>query len=220
MRSVGVGAGGRRGRRLLLLTGCLILGVLRLGAVDAQAATPSSLTGETFTSQRVTGSTLTGTCNDEGGSFSFSVSGTAAGPFAGTFTESGSFTAHPDGFLIDFSSTFTITSTSGTVTGTKRLVGDESHVLCNAGSLATDKLTTAYTATINGTGRDQGAATVNISGLVGIGSPIFSESFGSTGVVQEQCKLGGWKSFGTMFKNQGDCVSFFATGGENRPSGS
>ena len=34
-----------------------------------------------------------------------------------------------------------------------------------------------------------------------------------------QCKHRGWKSFGTMFKNQGDCVSYVATGGKNPPSG-
>ncbi|MGB0096826.1 MAG: hypothetical protein WBP81_30340 [Solirubrobacteraceae bacterium] len=35
-----------------------------------------------------------------------------------------------------------------------------------------------------------------------------------------QCKNGGWKSFGASFKNQGDCMSFVATGGKNPPSGS
>ena len=35
-----------------------------------------------------------------------------------------------------------------------------------------------------------------------------------------QCRHGGWKSFGTMFRNQGDCMSFVATGGKNPPSGS
>jgi hypothetical protein len=34
----------------------------------------------------------------------------------------------------------------------------------------------------------------------------------------EECKNGGWRSFG-VFKNQGDCVSFVATGGENPPPG-
>ena len=32
-----------------------------------------------------------------------------------------------------------------------------------------------------------------------------------------QCKGAGWQSFG-VFKNQGDCVSFVATGGENPPA--
>jgi hypothetical protein len=34
----------------------------------------------------------------------------------------------------------------------------------------------------------------------------------------DQCKKDGWKSYGS-FKNQGDCVSFVATGGKNLPAG-
>jgi hypothetical protein len=33
---------------------------------------------------------------------------------------------------------------------------------------------------------------------------------------KDQCKNGGWRSYG-VFKNQGDCVSFVATGGKNPP---
>ena len=36
--------------------------------------------------------------------------------------------------------------------------------------------------------------------------------------AKDQCKNGGWAQFG--FKNQGDCVSFVATGGKNPPAGS
>lgn len=36
---------------------------------------------------------------------------------------------------------------------------------------------------------------------------------------KDQCKNGGWQTFG-VFKNQGDCVSFVATGGKNPPGGS
>jgi hypothetical protein len=35
---------------------------------------------------------------------------------------------------------------------------------------------------------------------------------------KDQCKNGGWQAYG-VFKNQGDCVSFVATGGRNQPSG-
>jgi hypothetical protein len=35
---------------------------------------------------------------------------------------------------------------------------------------------------------------------------------------KEQCKNGGWRSYG-VFKNQGDCVSYVATKGKNQPSG-
>jgi hypothetical protein len=38
----------------------------------------------------------------------------------------------------------------------------------------------------------------------------------ATPTSKEQCKDGGWKTFG-VFKNQGDCVSFVATGGKNPP---
>jgi hypothetical protein len=34
--------------------------------------------------------------------------------------------------------------------------------------------------------------------------------------TKEQCKDGGWRNF-PVFKNQGDCVSFVATGGKNPP---
>jgi hypothetical protein len=33
---------------------------------------------------------------------------------------------------------------------------------------------------------------------------------------KDQCKNGGWKTFG-VFKNQGDCLSFVATGGKHPP---
>ena len=33
----------------------------------------------------------------------------------------------------------------------------------------------------------------------------------------DQCKNGGWKSYG-VFKNQGDCVSFVVTHGKNAPA--
>jgi hypothetical protein len=33
----------------------------------------------------------------------------------------------------------------------------------------------------------------------------------------DQCKKGGWQSYGGIFKNQGDCVSFVATHGKNAP---
>lgn len=42
-------------------------------------------------------------------------------------------------------------------------------------------------------------------------SPVMPTSIG-------QCKKGGWQTFG-VFKNQGDCVSYVATGGKNPPNG-
>jgi hypothetical protein len=34
---------------------------------------------------------------------------------------------------------------------------------------------------------------------------------------KDQCKNGGWRNHGATFKNQGQCVSFVATGGKHRP---
>jgi hypothetical protein len=36
--------------------------------------------------------------------------------------------------------------------------------------------------------------------------------------TKDQCLKSGWQSFG-VFRNQGDCVSFVATGGKNQPAG-
>ena len=233
MKSLMLGAGVRR-VWYLLLTGCLTLGVLGLEAVKANAATPSSLAGETLISHNVRGSTLTGTCPDTStrtnGSYNFSVNGTAAGPFLGSFTESGSFTTSLSGHLLTFSGTFTIKDSAGTttVTGTKSFsTTSVSEATCDfAGPGGTEldgSIYTTYRATITGTGQDSGNANISIvDDAFGSVTPtlFFSESFGSTGALEKQCRQSGWKSFGTLFKNQGDCVSFAATGGKNPPAGS
>jgi hypothetical protein len=36
--------------------------------------------------------------------------------------------------------------------------------------------------------------------------------------TKDQCKNGGWRTFGSTFKNQGDCVSFVASTGKNPPA--
>ena len=76
-----------------------------------------------------------------------------------------------------------------------------------------------YTATINDV-QEHGTATGSIARQLGESSVEFTEQFDSTGAVQltskDQCKKGGWQSFG--FRNQGDCVSFVATGGQNPPA--
>jgi|KBSMisStandDraft_5_1062788.scaffolds.fasta_scaffold244418_2 hypothetical protein len=40
---------------------------------------------------------------------------------------------------------------------------------------------------------------------------------GGVDLDKDSCKKGGWEAFG-VFKNQGDCVSWFATGGSNGPA--
>jgi hypothetical protein len=70
----------------------------------------------------------------------------------------------------------------------------------------------------------------SIGGALAVSDNGFLFGFSGTGGTQElvvdcgslptttaQCKNGGWRTFG-VFKNQGDCVSFVATGGKNPPS--
>ena len=54
----------------------------------------------------------------------------------------------------------------------------------------------------------------DVASLTGVCTAIIPTS-------KNQCKDGGWTNFDTTvaFKNQGDCVSFVATGGRNPPSG-
>jgi len=55
--------------------------------------------------------------------FDFNTSGAATGPYPGAYTESGSVTFQnaPGGVILSFSSSFTITSGSNVITGTKQL---------------------------------------------------------------------------------------------------
>jgi hypothetical protein len=49
---------------------------------------------------------------------------------------------------------------------------------------------------------------------------VLQEPAPATPTSKDQCKDGGWQTFSDpSFKNQGDCVSFVATHGENPPSG-
>src|SRR5215211_2439662 len=46
----------------------------------------------------------------------------------------------------------------------------------------------------------------------------FTIQFVRSPTSKKQCKKGGWRTF-PQFRNQGDCVSFVATGGKNPPAG-
>ena len=59
-----------------------------------------------------------------------------------------------------------------------------------------------------------GAAQTTLAGF----SDAFVAKIATLPTSQDECKNGGWKTFG-VFKNQGDCVSFVATKGKNPPSG-
>jgi hypothetical protein len=161
---------------------CLTIGVVGLGAVGgARAATPSSLAGETFSSSVFSGTSISGFCNGGNGSLTFSFSGTATGPYPGTYTESGSLTI-TGGTVTAFSATFTITSSAGSVTGSKILdVGN--RATCIVGDVELDSTRVSYTATIKGAYRDTGTGSVSMS--AGMSQPdVLNEAFSiSNGVV-------------------------------------
>jgi hypothetical protein len=74
----------------------------------------------------------------------------------------------------------------------------------------------------------EGRAPTDCSPLppTGFGGPLSPLSAGDIVVVdapplptsKAQCKNGGWRNF-RIFENQGDCVTFVATGGRNPPAG-
>jgi hypothetical protein len=97
-------------------------------AAAAEGVAP--LTGETLIASELPGpgtSTFSGTCDPLGTStFEFTVTGTAVGPYPGTFVERGTLSFGPFGAgagfgVAAFEATFTIQSAVGTVTGTKSL---------------------------------------------------------------------------------------------------
>jgi hypothetical protein len=152
--------------------------------------------GETGTSD------VNGTCNPfTTSTFTFEITGVAAGPYPGTFTESGSFTLNAfaappdfDNTLASFESTFTITSGATTVEGSKSLVETlPSQGLCgfpaipSGGPEAVSLFgTMSYSAEITtptGTGTDSGTAFVNLADFDNpdlVNSHSFTESFTST----------------------------------------
>ena len=60
----------------------------------------------------------------------------------------------------------------------------------------------------------------SVSADVGFLVEIFdSTQAAPTPLSKDDCKKGGWATLGMGFKNQGDCVSYFATNGKNGPAG-
>ena len=242
-------------------------------AVAQTTTLPSSLNGETlFADASVTSPNLhdaAAACNAGGDSIvNYDASGVAAGPYPGTFEETGTVKIGtqnlPNGGLsgtgdtvnigpvVQFNATFRIVSGTTEVTGTKTTVLTGAGI-CSvldgaegtlfgfenaAGSVAYFSLTARYQATIHiatGAFRDEGRATAGLTdadltgfkpatGQTNTRVAGFGSSFISDGEVvpllptsTDQCKNGGWQVFG-VFKNQGDCESFVATGGKNPPA--
>lgn len=135
--------------------------------------------------------------------FDFSTSGAAAGPYPGTYSESGSVTFQnaPGGIILGFSSSFTITSGSNVITGTKTLAPVQppeginnrgacqnlsngslsvSNIFVNVSAQYTASIPTASgTVTETGTSRVSGSQNVarNPDGSVFAGSYGFNETY-------------------------------------------
>lgn len=206
----------------LIFAPCLLLAGLLTSAPAAEASTlPPTLAGETFVADTPFPSgDSTGCTNGDGtGTFTYHFQGTASGPYPGTFVEDVTVTAGapvpPDTLtrLTAFHATFTITSVTEEVTGTKDLVPGESGLAyCSVGrhhraTFAAPSLT--YSAAISSGGHtntDEGTASATLQ----YGHP-FSESFlmsqGLSPTAKDQCKDGGWMDY-PQFKNQGQCVAY------------
>jgi hypothetical protein len=136
------------------------IGGTPLASAALAATAPASLVGETF--NPTSPGSASGACTTpDNGSFTFSTSGTAAGPYSGTYTESGSFTI-TNATLTGFSATFTITNATGKVSGRESLTVVNGAASCSPGAFATIAGTTTYTATINSTYQESGTATVSL----------------------------------------------------------
>jgi hypothetical protein len=202
--------------------GLLGAGAALAPVASAQTAQPT-LSGESFSlSTPPTGSF---TCTSATGPFSFTVSGTATGPYPGTFTETGSGTlTSADGFgdytLSGLAITFTISSAAGDVTGTETLPVP----VTNGGMCYTDPadftfrfVSTGYQATIAASGgeySDQGNALPNYfesQGSVGAFTDQFTSSQSQATLTaptsKDQCKDDGWQNY-PQFPNQGQCVAY------------
>lgn len=233
----------------LALAGCL----LALAAAPSAQAQAPTLAGESFVATGdffflPPGSTpgevdVNGTCNASGTStFTFTASGPAAGPYPGTFTETGSFTMQgpPDAegvsVLTDFQASFEIHSLVGEVTGTKEFTGavPGASTVCRQEPFRvfSGLAPTHYEARIETGGEaftTEGEASSSLgyerfsttlppladySEFFITGTPL-EEAPPDQPTTKDECKKGGYQAFG--FENQGDCVAFVATGGKNEP---
>lgn len=215
-----------------------------LAAAPASAQTPS-LTGEDLLARDFEGfptadigevDVVARQCNADGsGSFEFTASGPAAGPYPGTFQESGSVAfgpgAHGESQVTAFQATFTIDSPAGQVTGTKTLadvpsgftgcreVGDQEFLAAATAAAYEATIVLPSGARCTDSGTAETSVTSNDFGAGGGSSENFSEVFASDQAAAV-CAPAGPRNCtrdSAGFKNRGDCVAFFATEGSNEP---
>jgi hypothetical protein len=123
----------KRGLIPLLLVAAAVL------VPQATAANPAGLGGEQFTATQTT--ILSCGVGDFGGTFRYTTTGTATGPYAGTFSETGTVTVGPsDQFgrhaVTAVAIAFSIDSSAGQVTGTHQFAytpGNPATATCEYG---------------------------------------------------------------------------------------
>src|SRR5947208_105288 len=168
-------------KRHLLLGLGLSMALGLVVALPATASAASTLTGENLTGASFSGNSFT--CPSP----TYNVSGTATGPYLGTFTETGTWNQGTGAF----SATFTITSGTTTITGSKSgSVSPPDSLDCDPQGLigaGAHLSAIAYTATIhtaNGNFHDEGTSAVNADILGSIsfnaGKATLQESFTSS----------------------------------------
>jgi hypothetical protein len=168
--------------RTFTLAVCCAAALLAPGVAGAQ--TPVNLTGEVLAGNAPNAAAADVDCQPSGTStVTYTVSGPAAGPYAGTFEESGSLTIVA-GQVTSFEATFTIDAGTSQVVGTKTLRESISAVCLGVVDNVTVFFNANYEATITtptGTLVDSGRAIVdaNISDAGGA----LTEAFDSEGLV-------------------------------------
>jgi hypothetical protein len=199
-------------------------------AAPVRAQTPSTLTGETLTGTTTTAETRGDCRTDDNVSLTYTVSGTATGPYPGTFSETGTlrllFFGPPEarlgiepvkGDALD--ATFEIDSQAGQVTGEKGgiALGRSQFVLCTSTgdldfpAVFAFQIVPGYIARIEteeGVFVDQGRTHgpwVSSGDQVTI-TEIFVSDFAVVVASKEQCKLPAFEPF---FRNHGRCVQAF-----------
>ncbi len=168
------------------------------------------------------------TCSGGSGTIAYAVSGTATGPYAGTFTATGSGIV-TDGRLTAFTATFTIDAPTGTVRGTQTLAAGTPLVCFQGVDFASivEAFALRYQATIatpTGTYTDQGMSTVGPLLVEPSGTNLHATytsaqpaTIPAIPTSKGQCADGSYARFrdprtGAPFANQGRCTQFVVTG--------
>jgi hypothetical protein len=174
--------------RIFLLLVAAIASVSLAAAGEASPSPPPTLAGETFLDFSPQTSV---TCNADSGTITFSAAGVATGPYAGSFTETGTaaVVAQVRQPVLAFDASFSIDSPTGRVEGTKHEIAPASSdgFCANLGPFEGPTLpfadaaffvpAIAYEATIHtaaGSFTDSGGSFVHLAGCEPVADPPFA----------------------------------------------